>query len=244
MHQITGKTIIITGATAGVGRALATSLMDHNRLILIGRNKAKLAWFEGRRAAIETRLLDLSDISAVRRTAANIACHHASIDILINNAAVQHETTFTHPSFNPDTIAEETTINFTSICYLIHGLLPAFVHGQAGQILNINSALALTPKTSSAVYCATKAALRSLSQSLRYQLEDTDIKVMEAYLPLVDTAMTAGRALDKISAEEAAKAILAGLHNGKQANFIGKTRLLRLIHRLSPALAARILKPV
>lgn len=243
MHQITGKTIIITGATAGVGRALAIRLMDSNRLILIGRNAAKLAWFEGRATGAETYQVDLSDLQAVQRTARDIACRHASVDLLINNAAVQHEPTFTDPAFDPETIAEEVTVNFTSICYLVHGLLPALAHGPAGRIVNINSALALTPKTSSAVYCATKAALRSLSQSLRYQLEDSTVEIMEAYLPLVETAMTAGCGSGKINPDEAAEEILIGIRRGKREHFIGKTRLLQMIHRLSPALAARILRP-
>jgi short-subunit dehydrogenase involved in D-alanine esterification of teichoic acids len=121
-------------------------------------------------------------------------------------------------------------------------LLPALAHNNKAAILNINSGLALAPKTSSAIYCATKGALNIFSQSLRYQLEDTNINVHQAFLPLVDTAMTVGRGENKVTAEEAARAIIQGLEKNIQDHDIGKVKLLRVLLRLAPSMAQKIMK--
>ena len=79
-------------------------------------------------------------------------------------------------------------------------------------------------------------------QQLRYQLEDSNVRVMQAFMPLVDTAMTEGRGNGKITASEAAKQALHGLRTGKLDHFIGKAKLLMLLHRLVPSLSYQILK--
>jgi uncharacterized oxidoreductase len=106
----------------------------------------------------------------------------------------------------------------------------------------INSGLALAPKTGSAVYCATKAAMNSFSQSLEYQLEETNIKVIQSFLPLVDTPMTKGRGTGKMSARQAAAKIIEGIQKGTNPTNIGKVKLLRLLLALWPGLARKIMK--
>ena len=113
---------------------------------------------------------------------------------------------------------------------------------QTAAIVNVSSGLAIYPKTGSAVYSATKAALHSFTQSLRYQLEDTGVHVFEAIVPMVDTPMTAGRGSGKISAQECAKQMIAGIHANRDEIYIGKARLLPLLSRLAPGTAKRILK--
>ena len=109
-------------------------------------------------------------------------------------------------------------------------------------ILNVNSGLALAPKKSSAVYCATKSAVDSFSKSLRLQLEDTGIDVLQAFLPVVDTPMTYGRGEKKMSIEDACNAILKGLEKNIANHDIGKVKLLRILQRLFPAVALNIMR--
>ncbi|MEO1574775.1 MAG: SDR family NAD(P)-dependent oxidoreductase, partial [Pseudomonadota bacterium] len=139
-------------------------------------------------------------------------------------------------------IAREINTNLTAPCLLVAHLLPALDHGRDARIVNVNSGLALAPKTDSAVYCATKAGLDTFSQSLRYQLEGARVRVQQAFLPLVDTGMTAGRGQGKLSAEYAAQAILAGIKRGRQDHDVGKVRILRVLTRWLPGLARRIMK--
>jgi uncharacterized oxidoreductase len=100
--------------------------------------------------------------------------------------------------------------------------------------------LANAPKTDSATYCATKAALNSLNYSLSYQLPE--LKVQQALLPLVDTPMTHGRGTNKLSASEAARQIIAGLSTGRHKVHIGKANLLAWIYRFSPNIARNIMR--
>lgn len=121
-------------------------------------------------------------------------------------------------------------------------LLPLLLKESTSIILNINSGLALTPKASSAIYCATKAALNTFSISLRYQLETTNVKVFQAFLPLVDTIMTKGRGKGKISSEYAAAKLIKGIEKEIISNDIGKIKILRFLLRFWPKLAYKILK--
>ncbi len=239
--QLKDKRILITGGTSGVGRAMVEMLRHQNKVIALGRSREKLNDLARACPDVETVEADLANVPSTRSVIHQIR-DMGPLDVLVNNAAVQYTPLFTDPAFDPSTIEEEITVNLISVCHLIHGLLPCLKATQGARILNINSALGLVPKKSSAVYCATKGALNILTRSLRYQLEGTGVEVQQAFLPLVDTAMTTGRGSGKISALQAAGAIIRGLEKGVADNLVGKVKLLMFIHRLSPALAARILK--
>lgn len=237
------KHIVITGATSGVGRELVRKLVSTNRITAIGRDAAKLAELRRDHPAISTLQCDLADLAAVERACAALLDRAEPIDILICNAAMQNEPRFTDADFHPGEIASEVTTNFTSIAFMVARLQPLLGRGDSpSTIALVNSTLALAPKTTSAVYCATKAALRSLGRSLGYQFADHGIRVSQAYLPLVDTAMTAGRGSGKISASEAAAGILDGIRLDHTEHFIGKARLVRFLHRIAPGFTAHLMR--
>lgn len=241
--QFENKVIVITGGTSGIGRALVDQLAGNNCLIIIGRNLHKLRELEEAYPKLTTYLCHLESADEVEITADQISKQHPVIDVLINNAAIQHTPAFLDDDFRIETIAQEVNTNFLSICLLIYCLLPNLLHDeQRALILNVNSALAIAPKTHSAIYCASKGALNILSWSLRYQFESTNIKVLQAMLPLVDTGMTAGRGQGKLTPLQAATALIKGMEQEIEEHYIGKAKWLRWIHRLSPALARRILK--
>lgn len=240
--NITGKHIVITGGASGLGLELVKLLQGKNEISVIARPSAGLEDLRRSFAGVHVYEADLSDLATVERAADGLVQRGDKIDILINNAAVQYTPHFLAEDFRYETIKREIDINFTSVCSLIYLLLPNLLQPNPSLIVNINSGLALVPKTSSAVYCATKAALNILSQSLAHQFEDTSIDVKQVFLPLVDTAMTTGRGKAKLSAEQAAADIICGLHSTGPNIDIGKVKLLRLIQRLSPRLAQNIMK--
>jgi uncharacterized oxidoreductase len=104
--------------------------------------------------------------------------------------------------------------------------------------------LALVPKRSAPVYCATKAGVRTFTRALRYQCEDARllVHVTDVVMTLVDTDMTRGRGRGKISAADAAAAVIAGIRRGAAEVFVGKTKILPVLMRFSPALGYRILR--
>jgi uncharacterized oxidoreductase len=116
------------------------------------------------------------------------------------------------------------------------------VHDEPAAVVNVNSGLGLVPKTSSAVYCATKGGLNLFSQSLRHQLAGTRVQVLQAFMPLVETPMTAGRPGDKLTAAYAADRLIHGIERAIQDHDIGKVKLLRGLMYVAPGLARRIMR--
>lgn len=239
---VRAKHILITGGASGVGLELVKQLYEHNRISVIARPSSGLNDLRRTFERITVYQADLSDIRAVEKAADDIVKADEKVDILINNAAVQHTPLFIDENFRYETIKHEIDVNFTSICCLIHLLLPVLLQDKPSTILTINSGLGFVPKTSSAVYCATKGALNIFSQSLRHQLEHTNIGVKQVFLPLVDTEMTRGRGTSKLSADEAATKIIDSLGSSRADVDIGKVRFLRLMTRVAPSLARRLMK--
>lgn len=240
--NINKKRIVITGGTSGVGYELTKYLYTNNKVIVISRNSSKLNALAQEFKGIATYKVDLSKNVDIENVAEEIINRFGSIDMLINNAAIQFTPTFIDAKFRYENISHEIAVNFTSICCLTYLLLPALLNNQRTLILNINSGLALAPKTASAIYCATKGALNIFSQSLRYQLENTNISVQQVFLGLVDTQMTKGRGRNKISPKAAAMKIIYGIEHDILDYDIGKVKLLRVMLRLAPSIAQRIMK--
>jgi len=236
------KTIVITGGTSGVGFEMVKRLSIENEVIVIGRNADKLLELTDKFQNIHIYQADLISIADVESVANKIRNDYIKIDVLINNAAVQHSATFLDADFEFSNITDEVSVNFTSICHLTYQLLPVLQHDNQAFILNINSGLALAPKASSAVYCATKAALNSFSQSMSYQLMSTNVRVLQAFLALVDTPMTQGRGDNKMTAVHAANLVIKGLVDEKRNHYIGKVKLLIILLRTLPWLVKKIMK--
>ena len=238
------QTILITGGTSGVGLSLVKQLhQDGHNVITVARDSAKLKRLADQHPRLLCYPCDLASRQQVEELCSNILEKHSDISVVINNAGVQYTPTFVDADFHFDSIEHETRINFLAPTWLSYLLLPALVNqDQPRAIVNISSGLALAPKTRSAVYCASKAALHSLSQSLRYQLKESNVRVMEVLLPLVDTPMTAGRGQHKLSPEKAASQIIQGIKSGKDEIYVGIARLLPLLMRLSPSIAKALLR--
>ena len=240
--KLKNKRIVITGGTSGVGYEMVKALYQENELIVIARSEEKLKAQKSEYKDIITYQADLSNVVEVQRVGEEIAGHFEHIDILINNAAVQNTPTFLEDNFSFKSISNEINLNFTAVCSLSYLLLPSLRHEEEAVILNINSGLGLSPKTNSAVYNATKGAINIFSQSLRYQLESTNIVVQQAFLQLVDTQMTKGRGKNKMTAKDACSSILDGVEKGILDNDIGKVKILRLLLRIAPSIVKKIMK--
>jgi len=241
-NQLQSRDIVITGGTSGIGYALVEALGARNRISVIGRASARSQALQEAFPDIRFHEADLARPDSVESAARAVLGDHACVDVLINNAAVQYTPQFLDDDFQPETIVSEVHVNLIAPALLIHALLPALKRSTAPLVLNINSGLGLVPKTGSAVYCATKAGLDSLSHALRNQFAGTHIRVAQAFLPLVDTQMTAGRGSGKLPASVAAAEIIRGVEAGRTEIDIGKVKILRWVMRLSPALARQIMR--
>lgn len=232
--------VLLTGGTSGIGARMADRLLSEgHQVVMLACRASQLPECPGM-FAIDC---NLADTPALRAALPGIAASHPDIALILNNAAVQYDTQLTDPAFDPARMADEVAINLLAPALIVQALLaPMRSRGLPGAIVNVTSGLAFFPKQQSALYCATKAGLHSFSQSLRYQLEGTPIRVIEAVLPMVDTPMTAGRGHGKISAKAAADAILDGIAGGRDEVLIGKSKLIPWLARLAPGVGRRALR--
>lgn len=244
--QLTNRSIFISGGTSGIGLALVQQLAPKNtHIIVLARNLQKLNLLTNQYANVSIYQCALEDTTQVQTTLQLIQHQHPNISVVINNAGMQSTARFLDENFCFDSIATETATNLIAPIQICSIMLPSLIAlNTPAAIVNIGSGLALFPKIDSAVYCATKAGLHNFSQSLRYQLEQTPIKIIEALLPLVDTPMTQGRGSHKITAQQAASEIIDGIQNNKTEIYVGKTKWIPLLARISPWLIARLMKSV
>ncbi len=243
--------ILVTGASSGIGREIACALHRAGAHVLAaGRDPARLQQLAAGHPGLATIAADLSTAPGLARFTDEIFQRAPNLSILINNAAVQHPADHAGVSDRPDIAAqiarahEELALNCGATVGLTLALLPHLKKARHPSVVFITSGLALAPRPGAPVYCATKAFVRSFARSLRYQCEARapHVHIMEVLPPLVDTPMTAGRGTGKIAPVVVARATLLGLQRRSPEVFVGKVRLLAWIHRLSPSLAARIMR--
>lgn len=187
-------TILITGGNSGIGRGLAEALADQGaKLIITGRNAASLNATLDANPGMEGYELDVSDAEAVKRFAAMITVRHPDLNAVIHNAGIMVIENVLADSVDLD-IAERTiATNLLGPIRLTTALLPHLRTRSEAAIVTVSSGLAFVPRADTPTYGATKAAIHSWTQSLRHELRDTSISVIEIAPPLVATDLTPGQ---------------------------------------------------
>lgn len=242
MHP-TGNTVLITGGTSGIGLALARQFhARNNQVIITGRDPIKLASAASSLPGIHTCCSDLADPAAVSGLSEYLRDQHPRLNVLVNNAGIQYHYNLVNDPVVRDRILTEIQINLMAPLLLTSRLLPHLVSQPEAAVVFVSSALYIAPKRSAPVYCATKSAIHTFAKALRYQLEGTSIKVFDIIPPLVDTAMTADRGSGKMSAETLAQIFFRNFSRDVYEQHIGKSRLLKMLSRLSPQLAERMMR--
>ncbi|WP_324075300.1 MAG: SDR family NAD(P)-dependent oxidoreductase [Erythrobacter sp.] len=237
--NVNGKTVLLTGGSAGIGREIARQLQAKGAsVILTGRDPARLEAMRGE--GFDVIAADLSNAAGVDALVA--ALGDRSIDILINNAGlgVPHDVRNALP--DPDEADGCFYANLSAPVRLITALLPALRARPEAAIVNVTSGLAIAPNTASSVYCASKAGLRSFTMALRAQLAKEPILVVEALPPVVDTQMTADRDMSKMPPQECARQIIAAIEGNRPEANVGMVKLLRAVYSISPALARSVMQ--
>lgn len=241
--KISDNTILITGGGSGIGLALAKAFaMRGNVVVVCGRNAKKLEAVRKQNPVIDTFLCDIASDQDQQRLVEYISQKYLNLNVLINNAGIQHNYDFSDHKNHISLIEEEVNINFLAHLKLTDRFLPLLMKHSSAAIVSVTSALALVPKQSAPIYCATKAAMHNFTKALRYQLEDTTVKVFEIIPALVDTDMTQGRGKSKITPEALATETLRGIESNTYEIRIEKTKLLFMLNRLLPAVAEKIIR--
>lgn len=234
---------LVTGASAGIGEALALQLAQAGYPVLaLGRDARRLQALRERSPLIDTVVCDLADVAALPALAAQWVQQYPDLGGVVHNAGIQDNLRLDDTGYGVRQICREVDINLVAPMVLTQALLPHLQSRQAAWVVNVTSGLGFAPKRTSAVYSATKAGLHLFSEGLRVQLQGSSVRVVEAVMPLVDTAMTAGRGSGKISPAQAASEVLTGLRRGRNVVWVGKARAVPWLQRIAPALLARALQ--
>lgn len=235
--QLDQNTIFITGGSSGIGLTLARELLDRqNSVIICGRDQRKLDAVKRQHPQIATIRCDITQPDDVRRTVDTLRETYPQLNVLINNAGVQYRYDFCAGESVLTQIDEEIAVNLTALMRLTHLLLPVLAQQPSAAVVNVSSLLGFIPKKSAPVYCAAKAGVHAFSQSLRYQLADTAIRVFEVVPPLVDTGMAKGQAGPKISPQALAQKVLRSMQRDRYEIRVGRTKSLMALNRYFPAL--------
>lgn len=184
----TNSTILITGGGSGIGRGLAEKLSAMgNRVIIAGRTLAALSEVKAANPSIEVMTLDQSDAADITRFAAEIIRRYPELNVVINNAGIQRSENL---QLGEVALAEaQITSNLLGPIRLTAALLPYLLTRPESTLINVTSALGFVPSAMIPTYSATKAALHSYTQSLRFQLSATRVKVLEIIPPWVQTGL-------------------------------------------------------
>ncbi len=185
--KLNGNTILITGGGSGIGLALAEEFSRMgNRIIVAGRTPEKLRVAE--KKGFKTFSVDMSNPASIHALAEKVTQEFPRLNVVIHNAGIAKAENVIQGG-NSKVQEEIVLTNFLGPMRLTDALLPHLLKQGSATIMTVSSGLTFVPNASNPTYSATKAALHSYSQSLRFQLKDTSVKVIEIAPPYVQTRL-------------------------------------------------------
>ena len=189
--DLSGNVVLVTGGASGIGLALAGRLLAAgSQVIVCGRREGALRAAAEAHPGLVTRVCDLAREEERVALAEWVVDAFPALNVLVNNAGIQRRVRLTEPEPWPET-REELAINLDAPIHLALLLLPQLrerAGSRAGAaIVNVTSGLSFAPFAAAPVYSATKAALHSFTLSLRHQVADTGVRVVEIIPPAVNT---------------------------------------------------------
>ena len=191
--KMTDNTILITGGGSGIGRAMAEAFHNlGNQVLISGRTQKNLDAATAANPGMKSLTLDIANAGSIKAFAGQVTEEHPALNVLINMAGVmKNEYLLDQASLS---VAEDTVAtNLLGPIRLTAALLPLLMKQPQATVITVTSGLAFAPLFMTPTYCATKAAIHSYTQSLRYQLKDTAVQVIELVPPYVQTELMGER---------------------------------------------------
>jgi uncharacterized oxidoreductase len=184
--NLSNNKILITGGATGIGLGLTQRFLgENNTVIVCGRREDVLRKVTDKYPAVITRVCDVSSEEERNQLFNWVSTNHPDVNVLVNNAGIQNWTNVTDDDFYKKA-EQEIAINITAPVHLTKLFLSLT---SVNTIMNVSSGLAFVPFSKVPVYCGTKAFLRSFTLSLRHQLKDTGIEVVEIIPPALNTEL-------------------------------------------------------
>jgi len=189
--KMTGNTILVTGGTSGIGRALAEAFHDRgNRVIVTGRRPALLEQIAAERLGVIGLPLDLDDPASLSRLSADVQAGFPGLNVLIANAGISRPEDLAAEGWDASDAEAIVETNILGVLRATAAFLPILKRQPDATIIATSSSLAFVPRADFPTYCASKAFLHSWLQSLRHQLRRIPVEVLELAPPYVQTELT------------------------------------------------------
>jgi len=235
--KLRNRTVLITGGSAGIGLAFALKFAElGNQVIVTGRRQRVLDEVKAKYPKLHTIQSDVADPGQIPALAARVKADFPKLDVLMNNAGIMLYKNLRAPATDLAGLMAEVNINVGGVI----GMTSAFIDiltANKGTVINVSSGLAFVPLPAAPIYSATKAAIHSYTQSLRFQLEETGVEVIDLMPPAVKTDMTTELAEGGgtvISTDELVKQSFALLRAGAIEIRPGQSKQLAFLRRLAP----------
>jgi NAD(P)-dependent dehydrogenase (short-subunit alcohol dehydrogenase family) len=205
--NIANKTILITGANRGIGRALVNEALRRGAKRVYAGTRSELQYADKRVTPLK---LDVTIVSQIQRTADEVD----TLDVLINNAGYIHYVDLS----DPDVIQKHLDVNLFGSFNVTRAFMPHLKRSK-GALVNILSVAAFAPAPFMPAYAISKAAAANMTQSLRMFLKGEGVSVHAVFPGAIDTDMTRDLQIPKASAESTAQSIYDGLERGEEDIF-------------------------
>ncbi|MFJ7217633.1 SDR family oxidoreductase [Amycolatopsis sp. NPDC098790] len=193
--DITGNTLFIPGATSGIGLALALALKDRGNTVVVGGRRTELLEkIAAEHPGIGTVRIDTTDPASIQAAAKEVLARYPELNVLVTMAGVMRVEDWHQPETFLESAEEVVTTNVLGPVRLIAAFVEHLRTRPDATIVTVSSGLAFTPLKVTPSYNASKAAIHMLSESLRLQLADTSVKVVELVPPSVQTDLLPGQA--------------------------------------------------
>ena len=238
--KMTGKTILITGGTSGIGLALAQELLRRGNTVLItGRDAGRLNAAKQTTPGLHTFQSDVSDPEQIVALRKEVLARFPQLDTLINNAGIMRNLKLKQVRELSD-LTRELQSNLNGPLWMNQEFLPHLQQQKAALIVNVTSGLAFVPFPVSPVYSAAKAGLHAYTRVLRAQLAGSNVTVVELAPPGTETALFRGEFEEETKGQKAmpvpvlVKHALAGIEKGKLEIRPGLSNILKVMSRVAP----------
>ena len=227
--RTTGRTVLITGGTSGIGHGLAVKLHRAGSTVIVGGRRTDLLdEIVAANPGMDSVVLDVADPASIAAAFASVTRSHPDLDVVVTMAGIMEPENLLDASFL-ETSERVITTNLLGTIRTVAAFLPFLQQQTDAVLMTVSSGLAFVPLSMTPTYCATKAAVHSFTESLRVQLADTNVGVLELIPPAVGTdlmgqaqsgrGMPLGEYLDEVMSILATDATQICVENVKRLRF-------------------------